>query len=620
MTRNTRRKKSQKGTLSKLTFWLTISFGIAAIIISGAAIAITILSSQWTVKKLEEFAKRDPAFGIYPGNLDKIRGWRLRKLVHRGMKAYDNYSYEEAMGYFTEAKDITTDVVNKLALRNLIGLSYYYVGELEAARETLDKTVLLAESVGDRNALAILFGNEGVVYNKLGQPDKALEFHRKAWEIDKQIGNLEGQARHLSNMSVAHLVLTKPDSALMCLERALAIHERVDYPEGQARDLGRMGLAYLDLGEPDTALQYFKRSLDVSKEIGYLEGQAASQGNMGNLYYECGDPYTALGYFKGAFDIYEQIGDYKGQAQSLQGIANVYYEFNEPDMTLKYLKDAARIYEHIGYFEDQAECYIMMGNIYYQLNHPDSAGIYLTLAQEVIGFQGDSEYKIEDTQETIGVSESSTELDIDENDKGDEILTQRDTSDTMPLLFFPEDPFFLGESFFRQLEQLEANRLFLQLNDHLQSEQFQYALEDLQDLREVIFASEDEIGKESVLEIIELEIQALYYVIEDIEGCRTYFQEIRIQYEHIFNYIGVKRCDCILHDLDKIEKDEAYWYYSYSRVYYIFGYPETALIYINRAHALYKERNSQRWVEECDRVNALILEKLTKNEENNLQP
>ena len=104
------------------------------------------------------------------------------------------------------------------------------MGGAEAAYLRVDKL-----AGGDKEWLAIAYGNLGLIYKTRGELDKALEFYLKALKLNEELGSKEGMANQYANLGT--LAETKGDMKTACghWKKARDLYQQVGIPHMVAK-------------------------------------------------------------------------------------------------------------------------------------------------------------------------------------------------------------------------------------------------------------------------------------------------------------------------------------------------------------------------------------------------
>jgi len=118
--------------------------------------------------------------------------------------------------------------------------------------------------------IAIVCGNLGIVYRKLGDLAKAEEMHIKSLQINEQLGYVEGVARQSGSLALVLLDKGELPEAERLLRNSLAINQRLGRLEGIASDQRDLGLVYEKRGDLAPAAAHWNKARNDFLLIGML--------------------------------------------------------------------------------------------------------------------------------------------------------------------------------------------------------------------------------------------------------------------------------------------------------------------------------------------------------------
>ena len=219
----------------------------------------------------------------YPDGLAEMPEPRRLALLRKGLKAMQDYKYNEAIGFFRGCLGEGATESQKIALLILIGNCFLSMSRLNEAEGHYKEAEVAARESNDKEGLSAALGNMGIVYKIKGELNKALEHFQQALKIDREIGHREGEATTLGNMGNAYQIKGELDKALKHYGQALDIDREIGYREGEADQLGNMGLVYQTKGELGRALEHCQQALKIFEEIGAKKGVDITGENIRKL-------------------------------------------------------------------------------------------------------------------------------------------------------------------------------------------------------------------------------------------------------------------------------------------------------------------------------------------------
>ncbi|MDP4220552.1 MAG: tetratricopeptide repeat protein [Bacteroidota bacterium] len=245
---------------------------------------------------------------------ERISHITLQAMALNGMAMAqrNRVDYHIVLRYAKDALAFAEEAADKIEQRKALNTIGNVLGELKAehseALKYFDRSMKLAEEVGDMNSVAVSVSSMGIVYQNLGQYRQAFEHHSRALALAESVGNKEGMSRHLGNLGITYAALSDYERAMDFHTRSLAIAEAIGNKKSIAMSLGRLGNLYQDMDDPSRAIAYFKRSLAISEEFGHTTSIAVCLGNIGGAYRQLGDYQQAFEYLNRALELSLQIG------------------------------------------------------------------------------------------------------------------------------------------------------------------------------------------------------------------------------------------------------------------------------------------------------------------------
>ena len=96
---------------------------------------------------------------------------------------------------------------------NSLAVSYRNIGDWDKARDLLEEGKSLAERSGDKNRLATILSNQGILAIDVGEPSLAIQLFDRAAAVDRELGDSWGEACDRVNLAAARLRAGQIDRA-----------------------------------------------------------------------------------------------------------------------------------------------------------------------------------------------------------------------------------------------------------------------------------------------------------------------------------------------------------------------------------------------------------------------
>lgn len=265
---------------------------------------------------VENYLRRTPKDSAYVSHLNNIAFSFLKSNPEVGrLLAERNVEFARSVNFaHGEARAL-----------NIVGSSFWVVGDYEPALKYYHASALVAEDAKDRVALAEAYHNMGEVYKKLGDYTKAIEFIRMSmrWEsADDQIHDLA---------------------------------------------LYNIGEAYLYLSRYDSALNYFDRALSMALKSNNTRTIAYAYTGLGRVKSYKGDQYQALAYYTKAEKLWKEMQEVRSLIQTYEYFAETFTTLTQYGRALEYVNMAIVLSDEIHANDLQVTNYYLQSNLYVKL-------------------------------------------------------------------------------------------------------------------------------------------------------------------------------------------------------------------------------------------------------------
>jgi two-component SAPR family response regulator/predicted negative regulator of RcsB-dependent stress response len=188
-----------------------------------------------------------------------------RALAYRQMGDYlaSLKDAEEALK-LTEP-DITLQPLYAEALR-IKGANLYRLGHSRQAIDYLEHSLSLFTALKETGSIPILLVETGAVYSAIGDIEAAKTSFQKAlliWQTEK---NITAQADVLNNLAVLYHQNGEYEAAVEMFENGLSLARKSRYTRAEALILIGLGDLYAEVGEFESADQAYEKALPISKQ------------------------------------------------------------------------------------------------------------------------------------------------------------------------------------------------------------------------------------------------------------------------------------------------------------------------------------------------------------------
>lgn len=230
---------------------------------------------------------------------------RLKDLLNSAEQNFAN-APDTAILYGTHARILAAeqeDLAGEARALKYIGNASYFKSDYVEAVRHWEMALSVFETIGDKEGIANMLSNLGVVYNNQGNDSRALELYIQSYDLAEEISDTLRLVTALNNIGLIYS--KKPVT----------------------RDL---------------ALDHYKKALDMSEEAGIQDGIGTQSLNIGEVHYKQGDYETAMDYFLASMDAYSLINSVN-ITDALSYLGKIYVVFEDYPKALEMQEEAYSI-------------------------------------------------------------------------------------------------------------------------------------------------------------------------------------------------------------------------------------------------------------------------------------
>jgi len=244
--------------------------------------------------------------------------------------------YEESLTLL----ELGGDLQMKPIVLNLIGRSYFSLGEFQKALDYHLRALPFARSASDVQTEAATLTNIGDAYRLLTQHEKALEYLGLALTGWQTLQDRRGEVGALNVIARVYFLKGDQYKSIASFDRALYLSRILADQDLEINTLGGMGLSYYALGENEKAAEIWKQELALLRTAGQTGRESSVLGKLGSVSNELGQNQEALDYLNQSVTLARDRGDRVDEAGSLQTIGRVYRSIGEPRKSIAYLEQS----------------------------------------------------------------------------------------------------------------------------------------------------------------------------------------------------------------------------------------------------------------------------------------
>ena len=240
---------------------------------------------------------------------------------------------------------------------NLIGLTFWALGDFGKALIVLKEALSLVVETDDMVTVAKVYTSMGLVYSGWSDYNAALDYYLKALPLFEEFGDEEAIANINNNIGVVYKKREDLDRALKHFNSALEQYIVIDNKLGIAGVYNNIGGINYRLDKTTEALKYYQKSLLIREELGVDTALADSYNNMGNVHRNLSFFDSSLEYYEKSLKIKHRIGDKQGVSVTNIGMGNTYVLLKDFDSAQDCFSNALQIAKEIGARREELLCY-----------------------------------------------------------------------------------------------------------------------------------------------------------------------------------------------------------------------------------------------------------------------
>ena len=270
-------------------------------------------------------------------------------------------------------KDEGDKMGEEACLHQLLGITYYEIGEYEKAMRHLKEGLALAQDIGDKCHEGTVYENLAACYQCLGQNDKAMSCVQEGLKIAKEIGDKSDVGVAHRNIGACYDYLGQDDEAISHLKQGLKIANEIGDKGGEGRAFQNLGVCYLRLGQFENAISHLRRGLEIAKEIGDKSGEGAAYKKLGLCCRSLGHFKKAISHLEKGLEIAEEIGDKRDEGAAYLDLGACYQSLGQFDKAIYHSQQGLVIANEIGDKRSKAKACHNLGTTYESLQDTENA-------------------------------------------------------------------------------------------------------------------------------------------------------------------------------------------------------------------------------------------------------
>ena len=180
--------------------------------------------------------------------------------------------------------------------------------DIPASKIYIAKGIPIATQSNNSKALAELYTEEAILFNRTGQLSKGLESFQRVDSIAQLLQDTNKLAAVHTNIGLTQYYLGNLDQALSHYFAAYQHYKHLDRPISLSRLLNNLAMANKQARNYSLASRYYRESLQIKQSLGDSIGLATTLMNIGLLLAEQNRVVQAIDTLEMSRHLFEQIG------------------------------------------------------------------------------------------------------------------------------------------------------------------------------------------------------------------------------------------------------------------------------------------------------------------------
>ncbi len=243
------------------------------------------------------------------------------------------------------------------------------------AERALDLARELGFTLGESYAL----NDIASILTLTGNYPKALEMYFKSLAIREKIKDKQGIAVVLVNIGLLYLEIKEYKTAVSYFLKAMKIDNSLSQSGGLMIDYNNIGDAYERLTMYDSALYYQQLALEKSVRLNDLNYRGPILTSLGDVYRKMGNASDAQAYYRKGLSFAIAAKDLQNLSKTYLGLASVFRIKKSTDSSIYYAKKSIAV-AHTNYPAGVLQASNLLADVYQSTGQNDSAIKYLRLA------------------------------------------------------------------------------------------------------------------------------------------------------------------------------------------------------------------------------------------------
>jgi len=195
--------------------------------------------------------------------------------------------------------------------------------DLQVASACFQRSVDLAEAIGDKPGAARALGGLGVIYHDRSDYPRALELHARAKALAQEAGDERGIAVALGNMGTVYYLQGIYDQCEACWSETVRILKTLHDLQAEAMITSNLGAVAMECGDLDQARESLTRTLALQQQLGDRRSAAYTLTNLGEVRFRSNDFVIAGELYTEAIALFHEFGELRCEALAVTSMARM---------------------------------------------------------------------------------------------------------------------------------------------------------------------------------------------------------------------------------------------------------------------------------------------------------
>lgn len=307
-------------------------------------------------------------------------------LTQAGQSALAISAYREAVDFLSQALALLPESAQAersdepTLLHRLLGEALIGLGRFEEAMAHLERSLALAQSLGDAAGMAAAFRGLGFVLTNQGNFERAEGYLLEGLTLGKTLDDAAGQAHTLYNLGFAVWRQGRTMEGEEYLAQSLTLARRASSRRDIARALTGLGNTALMRRSLDEAAQHFEESLALSRVLGDKSGLGRVLNNLAIVASRQKQYSHAMSLYQEALAILREIDNRPYLATCLNDLGHTALQLKDWAAAERYLRQSIEEALGMGSIPTVLSALVNLAALLLERGEAELAATYLNLA------------------------------------------------------------------------------------------------------------------------------------------------------------------------------------------------------------------------------------------------